>query len=71
MNITTVGIDLAKNIFQLHGVNEVGETVLTKKLSRKKLPEFIAQLQLRQLQGVGPLIATAVIASRGATTELL
>lgn len=45
MNITTVGIDLAKNVFQLHGVNEVGETVLTKKLSRKKLPEFITQLQ--------------------------
>jgi transposase len=44
MNITTVGIDLAKNIFQLHGVNNVGETVLTKKLSRKKLPEFMAQL---------------------------
>ena len=27
MKITTVGIDLAKNVFQLHGVNEFGKTV--------------------------------------------
>ena len=28
MNITTVGIDLAKNLFQVHGVNEHGKVVL-------------------------------------------
>jgi len=44
MNITTLGIDLAKNIFQLHGVNSAGEIVLKKTLSRIKLLEFIAQL---------------------------
>ena len=45
MNVTTLGIDLAKNIFQLHGVNKEGVAVLTKKISRKKLPEFIIQLK--------------------------
>ena len=28
MRITTVGIDLAKNVFQIHGVNERGKPVL-------------------------------------------
>ena len=28
MKITTIGIDLAKNVFQLHGVNAQGKTVL-------------------------------------------
>ena len=32
MKITTVGVDLAKNIFQIHGVNEQGKMVLRKQL---------------------------------------
>jgi transposase len=44
MNITTVGIDLAKNIFQIHGADSKGKAVLKKKLSRKGLVEFIANL---------------------------
>ena len=44
MNITTVGIDLAKNVFQLHGVNRHGKTVLTKKVTRAKLRETVANL---------------------------
>lgn len=42
--ITTLGIDLAKNVFQLHGVNSKGVKVLGKKLSRKQLIEFVVQL---------------------------
>ena len=30
MKITTVGIDLAKNVFQVHGVDEFGKTVVKK-----------------------------------------
>ena len=30
MNITTVGLGLAKNVFQVHGVNEHGKAVLKK-----------------------------------------
>lgn len=43
-NITTLGIDLAKNVFQLHGVNRAGKCVLKKRISRAKLAEFIAKL---------------------------
>ena len=42
--ITVLGIDLAKQSFQLHGVNEKGEVVLKKKLTRKQLSAFIANL---------------------------
>ena len=34
MKITAVGIDLAKNVFQVHGVNEFGKTVVKKQLRR-------------------------------------
>ena len=34
MKITTIGIDLAKNVFQVHGVDERGKTVLKKQLKR-------------------------------------
>lgn len=44
MNITTLGIDLAKNVFQLHGVTAQGKAVLKKKISRGLLLEFIANL---------------------------
>ena len=43
MNVTTIGIDLAKTSFSLVGMNEHGKVVLRKTLSRNKLPEFIAQ----------------------------
>jgi len=42
--VTVLGIDLAKNSFQLHGVDKQGNRVLKKKLSRKQLVAFIAQL---------------------------
>lgn len=45
MNITRVGIDLAKTVFQVHGVDERGKTVLRKQLKRAQLLEFFANLQ--------------------------
>lgn len=44
MNVTTLGIDLAKNIFQLHGVNRHGKAVLTKRVTRAKLRETVANI---------------------------
>jgi transposase len=45
MTITTVGIDLAKNVFAVHCVDQNGKTVLVKpKVSRTALPELIASL---------------------------
>ena len=36
MEISRVGVDLAKNVFQLHGVDRHGETVFRRRLSRDK-----------------------------------
>lgn len=44
MKITTVGIDLAKNIFQVHGVDQRGNPVLKKRLTRKQVLTFFTQL---------------------------
>lgn len=43
-NITLLAIDLAKNVFQLHGVNMSGAAVLKKKLTRTKLPDYVANM---------------------------
>jgi transposase len=44
-NIKVLGIDLAKNVFQLHGADSKGKRVLSKRLSRGKLVEFVAKLR--------------------------
>ncbi len=43
-NITLLGIDLAKAVFQLHGVDERGKKMISKKIRREKLLPFIANL---------------------------
>jgi transposase len=42
--ITTVGLDLAKNVFQAHGADASGRAVLRKKLRRDQVLAFFAQL---------------------------
>ena len=44
MKITTVGIDLAKNVFQVHGIDERGKAVLRKQLRRAQVAVFFANL---------------------------
>lgn len=44
-DIKVLGIDLAKNVFQLHGTDANGKCVLKKRLNREKLPEFIVKLK--------------------------
>lgn len=44
MNISTIGIDIAKEVFQVHGVDKMGKTVLKKKLSRKEMLAYFANL---------------------------
>ena len=42
--VTTVGIDLAKNTFSLHGVDASGQVVLRKAVSRARLMEVVIKL---------------------------
>ena len=44
MRITRVGLDLAKRVFQVHGVDEHGRARVDKKLSRGQVRPFFAQL---------------------------
>ena len=44
MEITTIGVDLAKNVFQVHGVDQRGKVVLRKQLRREQMVEFFARL---------------------------
>jgi transposase len=43
-NVTTVGIDLAKNVFSVHGVDGAGHEVLRRSVRRDQLHKLIAQL---------------------------
>ena len=45
MNITTIGIDLAKEVFQIHGVNEHGKVILRIQLRRNAMLNFFANLK--------------------------
>ncbi|MEK6921306.1 MAG: IS110 family transposase, partial [Nanoarchaeota archaeon] len=44
-NIKVLGIDLAKDVFQLHGTDVKGKQVLSKRLNRQTLAECVTQLQ--------------------------
>ena len=44
MEIHTLGIDIAKNTYQLHGADPSGKAVMRKRLPRHKLAAFIANL---------------------------
>ena len=42
--VTTVGLDLAKHVFQVHGVDAWGRVVVAKSIRRNKLLQFFASL---------------------------
>lgn len=44
MKVTTIGIDLAKNVFQVHGVDERGKATLKKQIKRDQMAVFFANL---------------------------
>src|SRR6202161_2563684 len=44
MQITTIGLDLAKSIFQVHGVDATGQVVVRKSLCRSQMLAFFTKL---------------------------
>src|SRR5215472_3917275 len=42
--VSTIGLDIAKSVFQVHGVDVDGAVVMRKRISRAKLLEFFANL---------------------------
>nr|WP_274381762.1 transposase [Noviherbaspirillum saxi] len=51
MQLTTIGIDLAKSVFQVHGVDVHGKVALRKQLKRSQMATFVTNL-LRCLIGM-------------------
>jgi transposase len=60
MKATTIGIDLAKNVFQIHGVDERGNLSVKTKLKRAQVAAFFINLppwwgwRLAQVRIFGP-----------------
>lgn len=44
MDIKVIGLDLAKNVFQVHGMNGSGQPLLRRQLKRREVREFFAKL---------------------------
>ena len=44
MQITTIGLDIAKNVFQVHGIDANEKVVVRKQLRRSQVLEFFAAL---------------------------
>jgi transposase len=46
MEITTIGLDLAKNFFQIHGIDAAGRVIVRKALRRSQMLPFFRDLTL-------------------------
>src|ERR1700692_1551411 len=44
MKITTIGLDLAKSVFQVHGIDAIGQIVVRRSLRRSQMLAFFAKL---------------------------
>jgi transposase len=44
MQITTIGLDIAKNVFQVHGIDAAENVIVRKQLRRSKVIAFFAAL---------------------------
>jgi transposase len=44
MEISTIGLDLAKSVFQVHGIDSTGQVVVRKALKRSQMLPFFAKL---------------------------
>ena len=45
MNVSIVGVDLAKNIFQIHAIDEGGEVIVRRALRRRQMIPFFTKLK--------------------------
>ncbi len=69
--IATIGLDLAKNVFQVHGIDASGKVLVRHKLRRAEVLEFFAKLMLHKTRDLLVRQRTALInALRGHMGEL-
>ena len=48
--ITTIGLDIAKSVFQVHGVDAAGEVVIRRQLKRRSVLAFFQKLPPRGMK---------------------
>jgi len=44
MQVSAIGVDLTKNVFQVHGVDSAGKVVITRQLRRKQVTDVFSKL---------------------------
>ena len=45
MNISTIGLDLAKNVFQVHGIDDTGKVIVRRSLRRRQVLPLFGKLE--------------------------
>ena len=68
--VMTIGLDIAKSVFLVHGVDAAGHVVLRQKLSRSRVLEFFAKLP-RCLVGIEACAPSFCAVDQGATWALM
>src|SRR5215510_14464978 len=64
--VTTIGLDIAKSVFQVHGVDAQGTVIIRRQLKRRYVLSFFpeaAAVSGRIVPGIGPIISSAMIAA--------
>ena len=72
--ITTIGLDIAKSVFQVHGVDATGQVVIRRQLKRRSVLMFFeacasAHHWSRELQALGHAVRLLCEALRQAAEE--
>ena len=61
MNITTIGIDLAKSVFHLHGIDSYGKVLIKKQIKRAQMAEYFVNMSRWITQLTKPKHSLAII----------
>jgi transposase len=66
-SFSTVGLDIAKSVFQVHGVDAAGQVVVRRQLRRRHVLAFFQPGGDRSLRIIAPLVPrTAGVGAYGA-----
>ena len=65
-SITTIGLDIAKSVFQVHGIDAAGRVVMRRQLKRRYVLTFFEKLP-PCLVGIEACLLTSLVASARGT----